>query len=87
MEKRAEYWFPAKPPEYGWGWGLPVAWQGWVVYGLFFVLLVGGLVLLAKQPIASVLWGVGDAAALIAVCYWKGEPPGPLFGRDARRGK
>lgn len=22
-------WFPAK--RYGWGWGLPVTWQGWVV--------------------------------------------------------
>jgi len=23
------YWFPAR--RYGWGWGLPTAWQGWVV--------------------------------------------------------
>ncbi len=26
---RQPYWFPAKT--YGWGWGLPVTWQGWVV--------------------------------------------------------
>jgi hypothetical protein len=23
------YWFPAK--RYGWGWGSPATWQGWVV--------------------------------------------------------
>ena len=26
---RPRYWFPAK--RYGWGWGLPAVWQGWVV--------------------------------------------------------
>jgi hypothetical protein len=25
----SRYWFPAK--RYGWGWGLPVTWQGWAV--------------------------------------------------------
>ena len=29
-----EYWFPAK--KYGWGWGLPSTWQGWVVYCVYF---------------------------------------------------
>ncbi len=23
------YWFPAET--YGWGWGLPITWEGWVV--------------------------------------------------------
>jgi len=32
-----EIWFPAK--RYGWGWGLPCAWQGWVVDGIFLILL------------------------------------------------
>lgn len=31
------YWFPAKT--YGWGWGMPITWQGWLVFlaalGLF----------------------------------------------------
>lgn len=27
--QQASYWFPAK--RYGWGWGLPSSWQGWVV--------------------------------------------------------
>lgn len=27
------YWFPAK--HYGWGWGLPIAWRGWLVFAAF----------------------------------------------------
>lgn len=27
--RNRKYWFPAK--RFGWGWGLPSAWQGWVV--------------------------------------------------------
>jgi hypothetical protein len=38
-----EYWFPAK--RYGWGWGLPQTWQGWLVLAVFFGLLGGGFVL------------------------------------------
>ena len=34
------YWFPAK--RYGWGWGLPKTWQGWVGYSVYFALLVAG---------------------------------------------
>jgi hypothetical protein len=69
------YWFPAK--RYGWGWGMPCAWQGWLV-------LVGylGLMVTAARlcpPEKSVL-GFGAAvlalsAGLVAICWWKGEPP------------
>ena len=31
------YWFPAKT--YGWGWGLPRTWEGWVVLGVYLALL------------------------------------------------
>ena len=30
MNKEMRYWFPAK--RYGWGWGPPQTWQGWVVF-------------------------------------------------------
>ena len=29
MQRNDKYWFPAK--RYGWGWGPPNNWQGWVV--------------------------------------------------------
>lgn len=38
MPVERKYWFRAK--RYGWGWGLPTAWQGWVVMALFSCLLL-----------------------------------------------
>src|SRR5262245_3725986 len=35
-----KYWFPAK--RYGWGWGIPRSWQGWLVLAAFVGLLVVG---------------------------------------------
>ena len=35
MSNNKQYWFRAK--RYGWGWGLPIAWQGWVVLSVWFV--------------------------------------------------
>ncbi len=75
MNDSPRYWFPAK--RYGWGWGLPTAWQGWVVMLVFIALLVMGAIwlpppreLLAFLIYTAVLW-----AALLAVCWVKGEPP------------
>lgn len=39
--KDENIWFPAKM--FGWGWGFPVKWQGWVVFGLYLILLLGGI--------------------------------------------
>jgi hypothetical protein len=39
--RRGRCWFPAK--RYGWGWGLPSAWQGWVVLISYFALVFGGI--------------------------------------------
>lgn len=30
MPDKKDYWFPAKL--YGWGWGFPTVWQGWLVF-------------------------------------------------------
>ena len=39
--EKKRYWFPAK--RYGWGWGFPTTWQGWVT----ILLYVGGVSLAA----------------------------------------
>ena len=44
MPAEQTYWFPAK--RYGWGWGLPVVWQGWFVVAAFACLVLGGAVVL-----------------------------------------
>ncbi len=75
MVPESRYWFRAK--RYGWGWGLPLTWQGWAVLGLFGVLMVLGNVLLppTTHPVPFVIYIVALSAALIGVCYLKGEPP------------
>jgi hypothetical protein len=75
MPDEPTYWFPAK--RYGWGWGLPLTWQGWVVLAAFVVLIALGVVFLL--PWAGLLFLYAYVAvlivALVAVCWWKGEPP------------
>jgi hypothetical protein len=69
-----KYWFPAK--RYGWGWGLPLTWQGWVVMVVWLAVLGGGLYLLAPRPVGlHVLFVAVMIAILTVVCYAKGEPP------------
>lgn len=74
MDSRPQYWFPAK--RYGWGWGLPLTWQGWVVITVWLAVLVAVIPLLRlhRHGLEHVLFLVGMVAALFGVCYWKGEP-------------
>lgn len=70
---KQNYWFPAK--RYGWGWGLPTVWQGWVVMTIFICLLLGGAVVLLPSRGASafVAYSVLLCVLLVAVCWLKGE--------------
>jgi hypothetical protein len=75
MEKPQEPWFPAK--RYGWGWGLPRRWQGWLALLVYVAIIV--LVIVRFPP----SHGVGSFMALVLaatflfglVCWWKGEAP------------
>ncbi|MEN1925534.1 hypothetical protein WCE55_02625 [Luteimonas sp. MJ293] len=72
------YWFPAK--QMGWGWGIPSAWQGWVVLGLF-ILGVMGLPLIGPEEWE--LPGIGLlVVALLVICFLKGEPPRWRWGYE-----
>ena len=75
MPDRDRYWFRAK--RYGWGWGLPAAWQGWVVLILWVVTVFGGLLRLRHgYPLLSQLaFVLIMVVVLVLICYWKGEPP------------
>ena len=78
-----KYWFPRKT--FGWGWGLPSCWQGWVVMLAYIVLLIGGSLGLKYAPKFApffVLYSVGLSVVLVAVCLWKGEPPRWRWGLD-----
>ena len=74
MDDSPRYWFPAK--RYGWGWGIPATWQGWVVLIGFIVAATAVAIVIAPR---SLVWFYVAMAALagvfIAICYAKGEPP------------
>ena len=80
VANKSPYWFPAK--RYGWGWGIPTVWQGWVVLIVFFCLLIAGALWLLPSlgQVAFVLYTALLCAVLIAVCWVKGEPPGWHWG-------
>ena len=40
MQNERKYWFSAK--RYGWGWGIPSSWHGWLVLTVFVALVVVG---------------------------------------------
>ena len=77
-----QYWFPAK--RYGWGWGPPIAWQGWVVMLAFAVLLVAGALILlpGQSPAGFIAYVVVLTVLLTAMCWWKGEPPRWRWGGE-----
>ena len=70
----AGWWFPRKT--YGWGWGPPARWQGWVTLSVFLVLMFVGLpaALMTFGAPAAVLVGAVLSAALLIVVWAKGEP-------------
>lgn len=73
---KQRYWFPRKPPGHGWGWGLPQTWQGWLVFGGYFLLLIAGSVwLLPERAFSYIALVFALSALLVYICAKKGEPP------------
>ena len=82
MSHTPRYWFAAS--RFGWGWGLPTAWQGWAVYAAYVAVL--GVLWFTVPPdvepsrYAALFTLV--SLALVAVCWLKGEPPRWRWGGD-----
>ena len=73
------YWFKRKL--YGWGWA-PVRWQGWLAIALFALVIVGIELsfgrktgLNKKDSIVFFSSLAASIAALLSVCFMKGEKP------------
>ncbi len=78
-----KYWFPAK--RYGWGWGPPATWQGWVVFVGYLALVLGGVpfVHVPRGSAIYIAYVLGLTVVLLAICWRTGEPPRwRLGGRD-----
>ena len=81
MSNDSPYWFPAK--RYGWGWGLPIAWQGWVVLIAFVAASIAGGYFLPphRNPSLFALFIICIVALLICIMWLKGEPPSWRWGK------
>jgi hypothetical protein len=71
----SKYWFPTKT--YGWGWGLPSSWQGWAVFAAYLGLMIAGPFVFPPRvtPFGYGAYVAVLSALLVAVCWFKGEPP------------
>lgn len=69
------YWFPAK--RFGWGWGPPRTWQGWVATAVYVAATVAICVRAppTSDPGRFVLLVSLASAAFVLVCWLTGEPP------------
>ena len=80
MQRKEKYWFPAK--RYGWGWGPPATWQGWLVL-LGYIASVSLVGIFFSPDRHALTFPIGIAFAtcgLIAICLKKGEPPAWRWG-------
>jgi uncharacterized membrane protein YccC len=77
---RDQAWFAAKT--HGWGWSLPLRWQGWVVMIGFIAALIAGAPLATRSLVLFVGFTVAIATVLLGICYWKGEAPRWRWGGD-----
>jgi hypothetical protein len=79
------YWFPAK--RYGWGWGVPTTWEGWLVLAGYAALIGVGAFLIApsRRPGVFLLYLVSLTVILIGICWAKGEPPRWRWGKRDQR--
>ncbi len=75
LNDQPRYWFPAK--RYGWCWGPPSTWQGWVVLAVYLPLLIAFTLLVLSDRYPFWCWAALGTliATFIAICWWKGEPP------------
>jgi uncharacterized membrane protein YhaH (DUF805 family) len=81
---REQAWFAAK--RYGYGWGLPLRWQGWLVMLAYIaVILTAGFTLAHQHFAAFIAFSVLVSAAFVAICYWKGEPAKWRWGKADHR--
>ena len=80
--KPPRFWFRAKT--YGWGWGPPSTWEGWVVMLVYIALIPAAVAVFPpdRNMPAFLASMFGLSGALIAICWWTGEPPRWRWGGD-----
>jgi len=79
--KDKDIWFHAM--KYGFGWGLPATWQGWVVLLSYLALVMAGVFFIKRFPwltIPFVIYVFLLSGVLFFMCRKKGEKPESRWG-------
>lgn len=80
MRNDDKAWFA--PKRYGYGAGLPIAWQGWALTAAFVIVSAGsGLFLAQRSPLAFAAVMIAALAVFLPVCaaktrggwHWRGD--------------
>lgn len=81
-QDKPAYWFPAK--RYGWGWGPPNCWQGWLALFIYVALSVTGIPLLdaTHHTVPYLIYISALTIAMVVVCWLKGEQPKWRWGKN-----
>ena len=77
-----DIWFRAK--KNGFGWGLPVTWQGWVVLLAYAALVVSAGFAFEKSVVGKMVFiptVVVLSALFIFICWKKGQKPRFRWGK------
>lgn len=80
-EGKQRYWFPAK--RYGWGWGFPLVWQGWVTLLSYVgVIALGAHVFPpAEKTPEFIVMALSVSVVLTVIAWARGEPPRWRWGK------
>jgi len=80
MDNRdGNFWFHVK--SYGFGWGLPASWQGWVSL-VIYIALVLTVILFAPQDTKFIFIGVLTILFVILVVFTGERPAKWRWGKD-----
>jgi hypothetical protein len=80
-------WFRAK--KYGWGWGLPLTWQGWVVFAGYFAFIVYDAFRLdinssSDVAVTYAFDSIVASIVLVVIAYLTGEKPRWRWGDSSQ---
>ncbi len=92
-EGNKTYWFRAK--KYGWGWGLPLTWQGWLSFAVFVAIWFVALLTLLVIPEGSTsvptknitIFAIViflDVCGLVYLSFKHGESPKWRWGKKKK---
>jgi hypothetical protein len=78
---RNQAWFVAK--RYGYGWGLPARWQGWLVLCSYLSSVVVAILKFGPaRPVQFAVSVIILTTLFVVICAWKGEAARWRWGRS-----